>query len=64
MKHQLLSILVCPEDKAELTVSISAENDVEILSGTLTCSICNAAYPIDDGIPNLLPQAIRQAQTE
>lgn len=64
MKHQLLSILVCPEDKAELTVSISAENDVEILSGMLTCSICNATYPINDGIPNLLPQSIRLAQTE
>jgi uncharacterized protein YbaR (Trm112 family) len=40
----LLNLLVCPVDKAELR-----------LDGTvLVCTTCQRRYPIEDGIPNML----------
>jgi uncharacterized protein YbaR (Trm112 family) len=40
----LLDLLVCPVDKAPLTLSQS----------TLVCTVCGRRYPIEDGIPNML----------
>ena len=56
MRHTLLDILCCPVCKGELTLSVAEENEREILEGTLTCVRCNVVYPINEGIPNLLPQ--------
>lgn len=58
MKRDLLDILCCPNDKADLKLAITREDKNEILEGTLTCSQCGHAYPIEDGIPNLLPPEI------
>jgi uncharacterized protein YbaR (Trm112 family) len=41
---ELLAILVCPIDKAELRL----EGD------RLICTTCGRIYPIEDGIPNML----------
>jgi uncharacterized protein YbaR (Trm112 family) len=55
MDKSLLDILVCPVCKGELKITIEEERDGEIWTGTLTCSKCNYDYPIEEGIPSLLP---------
>ena len=59
MKESLMEILCCPIDKHDLELDIEERDDEEILDGTLTCTECGEAYPIDDGIPNLLPPDMR-----
>lgn len=59
MKESLMEILCCPVDKGDLELDIQERDDEEILEGTLTCSECGEAYPIEDGIPNLLPPDMR-----
>lgn len=56
MRKELLEILCCPEDKGLLELSDEVVNGDEIESGKLTCSECRFVYPIESGIPNLLPQ--------
>ena len=55
MKRELMDIICCPVCKGELKLTVQEENDVEILAGTLECASCSVTYPIEDGIPNLLP---------
>ena len=59
MRRDLLDILACPDDKAALALTAQQEADGEIVSGALTCAACGAVYPIEDGIPNLLPPSMR-----
>ena len=63
MKRGLMDILVCPLDKHELELSVDEEDGEEVLAGSLTCSECGEVYPIDDGIPNLLPPDMRESST-
>jgi uncharacterized protein YbaR (Trm112 family) len=60
MKEELMDILCCPLDKQELELATVQQNDDEILEGRLTCTECRTEYPIDDGIPNLLPPDMRE----
>lgn len=60
MKRDLLDILCCPLDKEELELTVTQEEDDEIIEGTLTCTACGEKYPIEDGIPNLLPPDMRE----
>ena len=60
MKPQLVEILACPQCKSELTLTITAEKEGEIISGSLYCSKCAQDYPVTDGIPNLLPPEMRE----
>ena len=55
MRVRLMDILACPVCKGELTLDQSETKDEEIMNGTLTCDACQETYPIEDGIPNLLP---------
>jgi uncharacterized protein YbaR (Trm112 family) len=55
MKRELMDILACPVCKGKLELSVDKEDDREIVAGHLHCTACNVDYPIDDGIPNLLP---------
>ena len=68
MRTDLLDILACPICRSPLTLlaQVMASDDApdagEVLTGTLTCSACNEIYPISDGIPNLLPPDLRDAE--
>ena len=59
MRRQLMDILVCPECRSELSLSVSEERDDEIVSGSLKCQSCGETYPIEDTIPNMLPPSLR-----
>jgi uncharacterized protein YbaR (Trm112 family) len=56
MRRTLLDILCCPVCKGGLVLSVTEENEKEIVEGILRCGACGADYPIHEGIPNLLPQ--------
>ncbi|WP_135851136.1 methytransferase partner Trm112 [Halorussus salinus] len=63
MKQSLMDIICCPLDKQELELDATeTEDDEEVLSGTLTCTECGETYPIEDGIPNLLPPDMRDVE--
>ena len=67
MRHDLMEIIVCPLCKSDLTLTVAEtaaetvadEAAGEIVTGTLACTGCNETYPIEDGIPNLLPPDLR-----
>ena len=63
MQPDLVDILCCPLDKHDLDLDVTERDDDEILAGTLTCSECGETYPIEDGIPNLLPPDMRDEAT-
>ncbi|MEX0783376.1 MAG: methytransferase partner Trm112 [Dehalococcoidia bacterium] len=59
MRHDLMEILVCPLCKGDLQLTVDKEDGDEIVDGKLVCSQCSETYPIEDGIPNLLPPDLR-----
>ena len=61
MRPDLRDILACPLCKGALTLDAAREDDGEIVAGTLACTACDEAYPIVDGIPDLLPPDLREA---
>jgi uncharacterized protein YbaR (Trm112 family) len=62
MDEDLMDILCCPVDKADLELEVEDRDGDEILEGTLTCTDCGEGYPIEDGIPNLLPPDMRDEE--
>ncbi len=61
MRRDLIEILACPVCKQELTLHVGREEDGEVMEGRLECANCPESYPIDEGIPNLLPPDLRRA---
>ncbi|MCC7365997.1 MAG: methytransferase partner Trm112 [Dehalococcoidia bacterium] len=61
MRPDLMEILVCPLCKGDLELTATREEDGEIIEGSLHCAACNETYPIEDGIPNMLPPDLREA---
>ena len=59
MKHDLMEILVCPTCKGPLTLTVTNEEDGEIVEGELRCDACQETYPIEDRVPNMLPPDLR-----
>lgn len=55
MKRELHDILCCPVCKGKLELQVTEVDKQEIVSGLLICHSCAVRYPIEDGIPNLLP---------
>ena len=56
MKKKLMDILACPVCKHHpLELTVSKEDEKEVLEGKIRCDKCNIDYPIEDGIPNMLP---------
>ncbi|RUM33858.1 MAG: Trm112 family protein [Archaeoglobus sp.] len=60
MRRSLLDILACPVCKGDLVLEVEEENEEEIIKGKLICKNCKVEYPIDDGIPNMLPPDVRK----
>jgi len=60
MKHELMEILCCPMCKGDLVLTVDETDDKEIIKGSLFCGKCNEHYPIEDGIPNMLPPDLRE----
>ncbi|HID43038.1 MAG TPA: Trm112 family protein [Archaeoglobaceae archaeon] len=59
MKRSLLDILACPMCKGDLELIVEEEGDEEIITGKLICEKCKIEYPIEEGIPNMLPPELR-----
>lgn len=55
-----MEILACPVCKGDLILNIEKEEGNEVISGTLHCPRCNEYYPIEEGIPNMLPPELRE----
>lgn len=63
MKKELMEILACPMCKGDLELDVEEEGKGkggEIVTGSLYCRKCDLQYPIEEGIPNLLPPELRQ----
>ena len=59
MRTDMMEVLACPICKAGLTLQVTAQIGDEITAGTLTCEQCPEEYPVEDGVPNLLPAEYR-----
>ena len=57
MRRSLLPIICCPVCKGDLMLTVDEEDEKEILKGDLHCPVCKVHYPIEEGIPDLLPQS-------
>jgi len=55
VKPDLLEILRCPVCRGELSLTARTSSGTEVLDGALSCAHCHVDYPIQDGIPDLLP---------
>lgn len=56
MHQRFLDVLRCPLCHGTLELDDAVREGEEIVSGTLTCTPCGAAYPIKEGIPYLLAE--------
>lgn len=62
MRKDLVEILVCPVTHEPLELVVEAEDDDgEVLRGHLYSRSLDFRYPIEDGIPNLLPPEMQIA---
>lgn len=61
MQKSLLPLLVSPDDGSPLSLTMGRTDEGDILSGDLT-DAAGRVYPIEDGIPRLLPGALLDAQ--
>ena len=59
MRTDMMEVLACPMCKSGLALQVTAQVGDEITAGTLTCQECPEAFPVEDGVPNLLPAAYR-----
>lgn len=63
MRPELVDLLVCPSCRAHVELHPFREastNDIE--SALLVCSNCAYGYPVSQGIPRMLPNAISRAR--
>ncbi len=61
MFPSLLPLLASPETGGPLTLAVRQRDGEEVLDGSLTDDVGHV-YPIQDGIPCLLPREMREAQ--
>ena len=63
MKHDALNLLACPHCGAELQAVATEVAENEILSGQLRCVSGCGGYPIEQGVPRLLPELASRTQS-
>jgi uncharacterized protein YbaR (Trm112 family) len=56
MRRRIIPLLCCPVCKGDLNLTVTEEDETEILEGVLHCPVCGVDYPINKGIPDLLPR--------
>ncbi len=65
MKRELVDQLVCPVTRDPLRLEVVREDENgDVLEGALLSERINFRYPIEDGIPNLLPPDLQRRPTE
>lgn len=58
MRRAHLDLLVCPDCFGSLSVDVDeAGSGDRITSGSLSCEVCDASYPIVKGIPRFVPES-------
>ena len=62
MKESLMDILCDPLDKSDLELEVDERDGDEIIEGRLIGNVTGEVYPIEDGIPNLLPPDMRDEE--
>ncbi|MCI4342148.1 MAG: methytransferase partner Trm112 [Thermoplasmata archaeon] len=55
MRPDLMELLCCPVCHGDLALTVTQRTGEEIVDGNLACAQCKIDFPIEDGIPNLLP---------
>ena len=53
MRRELTNYLACPSCSSDLSIEVAAEDEGEIIDGTLTCSGCGDRYAIANGVPRM-----------
>ncbi|MCY3733210.1 MAG: Trm112 family protein [Chloroflexi bacterium] len=61
MRRELVDQLVCPVTRDPLKLEVTREDENgNVLEGALVSERINFRYPIEDGIPNLLPPDLQR----
>jgi len=55
MRPAFVDLLCCNSCGGELGLEGMADDDGHVINGTLRCRQCNTSFPIDSGVPRLLP---------
>jgi uncharacterized protein YbaR (Trm112 family)/2-polyprenyl-3-methyl-5-hydroxy-6-metoxy-1,4-benzoquinol methylase len=61
VRDALFQILCCPRCRADLNVEAFEREGEDLLEGLLVCGSCARAYPLIDGIPHMLPNALAES---
>lgn len=56
MRRDRLGLLACPDCKGPLEAHVAEGDGEEMMSGILRCVACDFDFPVEAGIPNLLPR--------
>jgi SAM-dependent methyltransferase len=64
MKQELLDIISCPNCEGEFRLESEIPEGDEIVSGSLKCRDCEAAYPVQDGLPVVLEKDPQTRRTQ
>lgn len=61
MRDELSELLCCPNCRKDLHLQVFVQEEDDVVEGLLVCSGCERTYPIDDGIPHMLPTALAES---
>ena len=64
MRQEFVSLLACPDcsGRVQFREIEDTADDGHVMTGTLQCEECKTDFPIEGGVPRLLPMAERRAQ--